>query len=252
MISAVIITLNEERNIERCLESLQNVVEEIIVVDSFSTDSTKDICKKYDARFVQKEWEGYGNTKNYGNSLAKHPYIFSIDADESLSDDLKQSILKVKGSLKGVYNMNRLTNYCGKWIRHSGWFPDWHIRLFPKDKVKWNTSEVHEELIMHSDLPKHKLDGLLFHYSYYSADEHWERAGKYAELAAMKIQSAGIRFLWTRQYLNSFLRFMRMYFFQLGFMDGKAGWQISRISAWEVKQKYRLARLRSKDAFVNP
>jgi glycosyltransferase involved in cell wall biosynthesis len=246
MISAVIITLNEEKNIERCLESLQDVVDEIIVIDSFSTDRTKSICEKYTSRFVQREWMGYGNTKNYGNDLAKYPYILSIDADEVLSDVLKESILKIKGSVNGVYSINRLTNYCGKWIKHGGWFPDWHIRLFPKDEVKWNTFEVHEELIIPEQLTQHKLEGVLYHFSYYTQQEHRERAKKYAELAALKILSSGKRYLLLKKYLNAILRFVKMYFFQLGFLDGKVGWQISRVSAWEVKEKYKLAYLKSK------
>ena len=137
-ISAVIICLNEERNLGRALNSLNGIVDEVLVLDSGSTDRTRDIALLHGAKFLDIEWEGYASTKNRGNEMASFEHILSLDADEELSPELQQSILKLKSSGEtGAFTCNRLTNYCGKWIRHSGWYPDRKIRLFPKGKAKW-------------------------------------------------------------------------------------------------------------------
>ena len=125
-LSAVIITKNEERNIGRCLESLAGVVDETVVVDSFSEDKTREICELFEGvRFIEHEWMGYSDTKNHANSLASNDYILSLDADEELSEELREEILGIKRGLNEnvAFSLNRLTNYCGHWIRHSGWHP---------------------------------------------------------------------------------------------------------------------------------
>ena len=151
-ITAVIITKNEERNIGRCLESLKGVADEVVVVDSGSTDRTEALCREAGVRFVSHPWEGYSGQKNYANSLATHPWILSIDADEALSPTLRESILALKHSdnsqfsiLNSQFSFNRLTNYCGHWIRHCGWYPDVCTRLFHRDVMEWDGT-VHEEL----------------------------------------------------------------------------------------------------------
>ena len=151
-ITAVIITQDEERNIGRCLESLKGVADEIVVVDSGSTDRTEALCREAGARFVSHPWEGYSGQKNYANSLATHPWILSIDADEALSPTLRESLLALKHSsintlshLHIHYAFNRLNNYCGHWIHHSGWYPDRKPRLFHRDAYEWDGT-VHEEL----------------------------------------------------------------------------------------------------------
>ena len=136
-ISAVIITRNEAENISRCIESVQKVADEVIVVDAYSEDDTVEICKKLGARIFQKRWEGYSNSKNFGNDKAEHDFILSLDADEVLSDKLVESISIAKRNLTGVYRFNRLTNYCGKWIYYSGWYPDRKVRLFDRRIALW-------------------------------------------------------------------------------------------------------------------
>ncbi|PHR48846.1 MAG: glycosyl transferase [Fluviicola sp.] len=239
-LSATIITFNEERNINRCIESLLPIADEIIVLDSFSTDKTEEICTKNGVRFEKREWKGYSNAKNYLNSLANHDYIFSIDADEAPDKKLQESILKVKKQgFEGAYAVNRLTNYCGKWVKHSGWYPDVKTRIFPKKTSKWEGKFVHEKLIIDGSPPSHLLEGHLLHYSYYNYTEHRERADKYSKLTAQKLYAKGKRATAVKPFISGLGRFISMYFIKKGFLDGRAGWKIATISAKSNIYKYK-------------
>lgn len=247
--SAVIITLNEERNIGRCLSSLNGVVDEIVVVDNGSKDRTQAICEEHGARFIHQKWLGYGQQKNLANEQATGDYILSLDADEELSEKLKTEVLRVKAEeglnpsvrpIK-VYGFNRLTNYCGKWVKHGGWYPDKKIRLFPKGTAKWNENKVHEDLELIGDPEVIWLKGDLLHYSYYTIEEHEARAKKYAELGAQKLIDRKKKNLGLKAILSPIVRFIKMYIIQGGFLDGKAGYHIARITSKEVKMKYRMA-----------
>lgn len=239
-LSAVIITFNEERNIRRCLESLQNVADEIIVLDSFSSDKTAAICEEMGVRFEQRAWEGYAQSKNYLNSLAQAPYLLSIDADEVLDSELREDLLKEKEKgFSGVYQVNRMTNYMGKWIRHSGWYPDVKTRIFPKDICYWTGEFVHEELFVPDNLPTKQLKGHLEHYSYYSFEDHRQRADKYSILTAQKHHAAGNKCSPLKPYLSALGRFVGMYLLKLGFLDGKMGFKIAQISAASNVLKYK-------------
>jgi len=239
-ISATIITLNEERNIERCIRSLQAVADEIIVLDAFSNDATPKICASLGVRFEQRAWEGYSATKNYLNSRATYDYILSVDADEALDSELESAILEVKQqSSKCAYSVNRLTNYCGHWIRHSGWYPDVKTRLFPKNGSYWDGAIVHEELILPTGLSVIQLPGHLSHYSYYSFSEHRARADKYSALTAQKMHDQGRRASILKPYLSAVGRFLSMYIFKRGFLDGRMGFKIAWISAASNIFKYK-------------
>ncbi len=238
MISAVIITYNEQHNIRRCIESIMTVVDEIIVVDSFSTDKTKDICKEFNVRFFSKEWEGYSETKNFGNQQCKYEYILSLDADEALSEELTNSILSVKENLNGAYKFNRLTNYSGKWIYHCGWYPDVKIRLFPKNKSYWVGDYVHEILETDKDVSITPLKGNLLHFAYRNKKEHLEKIKKYSSLHAEKMFAENIKFNPLKLIVAPAIKFIMDYFIHKGFLDGKAGFTICRISAKAVFLKY--------------
>lgn len=239
-LSAVIITLNEERNIGRCIEALKDIADEVIVLDAFSTDNTVSICRELGARVEQREWKGYSDSKNYLNSLAAFEYIFSLDADEVVNGDLKNAILKEKqNGFNGVYSVNRLTNYMGTWIKHSGWYPDVKIRIFPKNGSQWEGAFVHETLSVPKGSATKLLDGHLEHYSYYSFEDHRERADKYSILTAKKHFDAGKKASFFKPYLSAIGRFVGMYFFKLGFLDGKMGYHIARISALSNIVKYK-------------
>lgn len=240
-ISAVIITKNEERNLGRCLESLSGVVEEILVIDSFSTDKTQEIATEAGARLLTREWMGYSATKNWANDQAQHPYILSLDADEALSPELRDSILDIKDGLNGCYRFNRLTQYCGQWIRHSGWYPDAKVRLFPKGKARWVGEYVHETLQTDDGLAQVHLPGDLLHYSYYQISEHIARANKYSDLAAQQISQSGKKGLIFKCLINPYFRFWKHYLLKGGFLDGYYGFVISMVASFEVFLKYAKA-----------
>jgi glycosyltransferase involved in cell wall biosynthesis len=238
-ISAVIITHNEERNIARCLESLWGIADEIIVVDSFSTDRTREICKEYRTRFYQRSFDGYSSQKNYGISLASYPYILSLDADEALTECLKKDLLRVKEQgMQDGYRMRRVANYCGTWIRHGGWCPDIKLRLFDKSKGAWSDQLVHEEVVMAEGSTIAMLKGNLLHYSYYSIEEHVLQSDRYSTLAAKELYRKDTSYELLRMVVKPGFRFIRDYFLRFGFLDGFHGFVIACITAHAVVLKY--------------
>lgn len=249
-ISAVIITKNEERNIGRCLESLQGVADEIVIVDSGSADKTQEICARYAVRFVSQEWLGYGMQKNFANSLAENDMILSLDADEALSERLRESILEIKSrdeEEKTVYKVNRLTNYCGKWIRHCGWYPDAKVRLFNRKFAEWENLQVHESIRTLVNVSVIHLKGDLLHYTYYTVEEHVARSNKYSSLSAEKYYNRGKKVSYFEIILKSFWRFQRDFFFRGGFLDGSTGYTICKMNAFDTFLKYVKLRQMYKD-----
>lgn len=240
-ISAVIITFNEERNIERCLHSLQGVADEIVVLDSFSTDRTEEICRSFGVRFFQHAFDGHIEQKNRAITFASHPHILSLDADEALSETLRESILKVKNNWTADgYYMNRLTNYCGQWIHHCGWYPDRKLRLWDARKGKWGGVNPHDRFeLAGGDKNTLRLNGDLLHYSYYSEEELRRQTRYFAEIAARQLQSTGKKPGMLRPYFKAAVKFARNYIFKLGFLDGKAGLTICRMAAYGTFLKYK-------------
>ncbi len=241
LISVVIITFNEEKNIERCLLSVKDIADEIIVLDSFSTDETSTICFQHKVCFVQREWEGYSASKNYANALANNDWILSLDADEALSEELIKTILELKQKGIQTSSFNRLTNYCGTWIKHSGWYPDVKIRLFNKNTTKWRGT-LHEELeFSKKELVKH-FDADILHYSYYNLQDHLSQIDKYSSLAAKDLYNRGKLPPAFKMYLNAWAKFVSHYIIHAGFLDGWAGFTIARYSAYATFLKYKKAR----------
>jgi len=249
-IALVVITRNEERNISRCLLSAQGVADEIIVVDSGSSDRTVAIARSHGARVIQRQWTGYADQKNAANSLSACDYILSLDADEALSDDLRSELLKKKNELSGVYRINRLTNYCGKWIKHSGWYPDYHIRLFPREGMRWEGGLVHEKPVFQGNPALTTFKGNVYHYSYYSVEQHRQRADYYSSLKAKEMYASGKSASMLKPSLSAAFRWLSMFVFRLGFLDGKAGLTIASVSAAsnyfkysELRRLHRLSRI---------
>ncbi len=237
-LSVVIITFNEEKNIGRCLESIQDIADDVVVVDSFSTDTTESICKKYNVNFIQHKWEGYSDTKNFANAQAKFDWVLSLDADEALSEDLKRSILKIKEEKElKTCKFNRLTNYCGSWIKHCGWYPDTKTRIFDRRITKWE-GLIHEKLVIDSKQEALLLNGDCLHYSYATTDQHLLQTEKFTTLSAKDLFSKGKKSDFIKLYFSPVIKFIRSYIFQLGILDGYHGFLVCKISAYSTFLKY--------------
>ncbi len=241
-LSAVIITYNEEKNIGRCLLSLQGVVDEIVVVDSMSTDTTIAICNQYGVRIISHAFEGHIQQKNYAASQASYEWVLSLDADECLDETLRNEIIRVKNSVEvDGYSMNRLTNYCGQWIKHGGWYPDIKLRLWNRHQGQWGGINPHDKFELYdSAAPNIHLKGNILHYSYYTIEEHRNRSMHYAEISAQHLFELKKNISMPMIFIKTISKFIRNYFLHAGFLDGAYGYTIAIISAQETHRKYRL------------
>jgi glycosyltransferase involved in cell wall biosynthesis len=231
-ISAVLITKDEARNVERCLASLAPVVDEIVVVDGFSTDDTVARCERLGARVVQHGWIGFGPQKNMANGLARHEWILSIDADEALDPFLQRALSEAKArGLHGVYEIARLNWYYGRFVRHGLEHPDRKVRLFPRSKVSWNESLVHEGLRLAEPLPVTRLDGHLLHYTYARIEEHVAKANRYTSLAAEDAFRRGVRPSLAKTFLSPLAVLVKAYLIKAGFLDGLHGLVLAALHA---------------------
>ena len=245
-LSATIITFNEEKNIARAINSLK-FADEVIVVDTNSTDSTVKVSRGLSAVVYSHHFEGYGQQKNYAASLATNDWILSIDADEEVTEELKQSILNTIYNYKEgdpvVYSLNRQTSFCGKFIRHGGWYPDHLARLYKKNSAAWTTPNVHEELLpMRRDSKIGKLMGHLNHYSFPNVLSQIERNIKYAKLGAKELlERKKRRPNVVELLLRPIGKFIECYIVKRGFLDGLAGLTIAINAAYSMFIKYALA-----------
>jgi ADP-heptose:LPS heptosyltransferase len=243
-LSAVIITYNESHNIERCLRSLIGVADEIIVVDSGSTDDTKAKCQAMGATVYEHKFEGHIQQKNWAASQATGTWLLSLDADESLSEELSASLMKWKGSLPEHlgYRVNRLTSYCGHWVRHGGWYPDQKTRLWRRGDAEWMGENPHDRLELSSSGSTGHLPGDLLHHSYHSVEDHIQQIEYFSDIAAAHyagpfwatavwLLPLKMAFQWTK---NALIRG--------GWRDGWAGWTIAKYSAIATAKKYQKAR----------
>ena len=238
-LSAVIITFNEESNIQRCLESLAGIADEIIVVDSGSTDNTEAICRSFGVKYIYHAFDGYIEQKNFTISQCSYKHILSLDADEALSTELKDSISALKDNWeKDGYSFNRFTNYCGKWIHYCGWYPDRKLRLFRKEKGKWSGSNPHDRFILNDPDNCGVLKGDLLHFSYYTIEDHLKQVNKFTEIAAVSAFNEGKRSSLILILLKPGIRFIRDYFLHLGILDGYYGFVICCISSHASFIKY--------------
>lgn len=248
-ISAVIITYNEEDRLPAALASLQGVADEVVVVDSYSGDRTLEIARAAGARVEQHRFEDYGQQKNFAMAQAIHEWILNLDADERVSPELKRAIavLKEKGAAAGVagFAIQRRTHYLGRWIRHSGWYPDRKVRLFKKSGASWQGS-IHERLNI-SGATAH-LSGAILHFTYRDISDHLRRINRYSSLQATEIAEKGKRFLLCRAFILPISTFARHYILKLGFLDGFPGFVIALFSSWATALKYIKAREMKKAA----
>lgn len=232
-ISAVIITKNEEMNIERCLNSLA-WVDEIVILDTGSTDKTTEICKAFGTKvFHLDNWQGFGQAKHFAVSLAQNDWIISLDADEVVTSDLKDSILKVlENPSYDIYSIKRKSYYLGKLIRHSGWNNDYPKRLFNRKIAQFDLKPIHESVIGSRNIGK--IENNILHYTYPTISSHLRKINHYTDLSVFKKTRSSI----LESVLKSIIKFFKMYFFQLGFLDGTKGFILAIISSFGILIKY--------------
>ena len=244
-ISFCLITLNEEANLRRCLQSCAGLADEIVVVDCGSSDGTEAIAREFGARWVRQDWLGFVGQKNRALELAVHPWVLSIDTDEEISPALSQEIVRIKqtGAPEDVsgYSMPRCVLYDGRWIRHGDWYPDRLLRLFRKQGARFAGGKVHERLELVGGRVE-SLRGDLFHYSFKDADDHWARCQKYARLWAETQHEASRTCGPIAPWSHAAFRWLRGYILRGGFLDGPQGWRIAALCAKEVFLKYQLLR----------
>jgi glycosyltransferase involved in cell wall biosynthesis len=243
-ITATIITLNEERNIARAVESLR-CCDEILIVDSGSVDRTIELAQKLGVRVVEAGWLGYAAQKNWAAEQAANDWILSLDADEALSEALEAEIwtLKKSGPRHDAYTMPRLARYLGKWILHSGWYPDRKVRLYHRNKAKWVGEFVHESVQVTGRVGH--LESNILHFTCESLSEHLKTLDRYTTLAAQEIAARRIKVPLRRLILAPPWTFLNSYILHRGFLDGFEGLTIAYMAAFYTLLKYSKARIMS-------
>ncbi len=240
-ISAAIIACNEERNIARVIESLR-CCDEVVVVDSGSVDRTREIAAKLGARVIESRWMGYAEQKNFAAAQASHDWILSLDADEAISEALEADIWHIKKTGPGYdgYSMPRLAQYLGRWILHSGWYPDRKVRLYDRRKASWVGRYVHESVVVEGTVGR--LDSNVLHFTCDSLSQHLSTMDRYTTLAAQEMIAEGRPPSWSKLLLNPPATFFKTYVMQMGFLDGAEGLAIAYMAAFYNFLKYAKAR----------
>lgn len=238
-ISAVVITKNEEVNIGLCIEALQQVADEIIIVDSFSTDNTENICLKYNVQFYRQEWQGYGRQKNFGIDKSAYNMIIAMDADEILTPGAIAAINELKQSgFNGVYSLRRVNWYFGKFIRHGLEAPGYCQRLFDKTVVRWNDDAVHEKLDIPEGTALLKIRADASHYSYRSIEQFAYKSNLYTTLGAQQLYNRGKRSYTLKLLFSPAFTFIKAYIIKAGFLEGMHGLVLARLNAQTNFLKY--------------
>ena len=230
-ISATIITFNEQGKIARAIESLR-CCDEVVVVDSGSSDPTVETAAKLGARVVESPWRGYAEQKNYATGQASYDWILSIDADEALSEALEGEIWHIKknGPQFDAYTMPRMAQYLGRWIMHSGWYPDRKVRLYDRRKARWVGDFVHESVDVDGSIGH--LQCNLLHYTFDSLSEHLKSTDRYTTLAAQELVARRQKIDWVDLALDPCWTFLRTYFVRAGFLDGVEGLTIAFMASF--------------------
>lgn len=237
MLSVIVITKNEERNIERCLRSVQ-WAPEIVVVDAESTDNTCKAALQFGAKVITRTWEGYSAQKEFALRHASHPWALSLDADEEVTPELREEIQAVIGSAEANdgYEISRKSYFLGKWIQHCGWYPGYQLRLMKKTKARIHHRPVHEGFMVEGSIGR--LSGSINHYSYRSLHHYIEKMNEYSSLDVANKFSAGKKIRWFNFLLNPLSAFVRMYFSLQGYKEGMHGFLLASYSALHVMVIY--------------
>ncbi|MFQ5866976.1 MAG: glycosyltransferase family 2 protein [bacterium] len=237
-LSVIIITYNEQENIRDCLESV-NWSDEIVIVDSFSSDKTVEIAREFTSKIFQKKWTNFSQQKNFALGKASNEWVLWIDADERATPELKEEILTILNSefqsFDGYY-IPRRNHYLGRWIRHCGWYPDYKLRLFLRGKGRFNQRTVHESVVVEGR--KGYLKSCLNHYSYKNLSDHLSHIDKFSSLAAEEMFKDGRRARVFDLLFRPITRFIRMYLMNRGYLDGTYGLIVSLMGSFYVFTKY--------------
>ncbi len=231
-------TYNEEHNIERCLKSV-SWCDEIVILDSFSTDRTLEVCRRYTDRVFQHKWEGYIGQRNRIREMATHDWVFFLDADEEVSDELREEIMAEFEAGAGDYVgylFPRRVFYLGRWIMHGEWYPDIKLRLFKKELGHSVGEEPHDQVVV--DGPVKTLAGTLYHYTYDDIFDQLNTMNRFSSISAHAKYEAGYRFKWTDFLFRPVFRFLKGYLLKRGLLDGRRGFLIAMVSAFGVAMKY--------------
>ncbi|MGH8544810.1 MAG: glycosyltransferase family 2 protein [Gammaproteobacteria bacterium] len=237
-VSAILVCFNEEGNIGACLESL-GWCDEIVVVDSFSTDRTVEICRQYTDRVIQREWAGYRDQKAFAHSQARNDWVLLLDSDERLSPELSQEIRQALSQDKDKYSgysMPRMVFYLGRWWRRGGWYPDYKVRLFRRERGSWGGSDPHEKIIVHGKV--RRLHSPIYHFSYRNIDDHLQRINKFTTTSSYELRKKGTRWRATDAVARPMFRFFRSYILERGFLEGFGGLYVAVTAAVYVFLKY--------------
>ena len=239
-LSVLIISKNAEAYLGQVLSAVQDLAAEIIVVDSGSTDQTINIAEAFGARvYTTEHWPGFGPQKNYALSLASKDWVLALDTDEVLSDELCNNIRAAVLANKPIaYQLERISYFCGAFMQHSGWRPDWVLRLFPRQAARFSDNLVHEKVMLIEDFPIHKLKGIAWHYSYLDFESVLNKINVYSSAGAQACAKKGKPVSFTQALLRAFWAFMRTYFLKAGFLDGKYGLMLAIANAEVVYYKY--------------
>mgnify|MGYP000035979056 FL=1 len=237
-LSAAIMTFNEERNLERTLKALADICGEIVIVDSGSTDKTKEIAEKYEARFIYQPWLGYGKQRNAAIDNCSGKWILAVDADEELSPELKQKITEIINGNedKKVYEINRLSVCFGKKIKHGGWGTSYAVRLFLKTAGRFNDNTVHESFVTQEEIFKIKEN--IYHHSYLTLEDYFSKFNRYTTEGALEYYKKGKKASIGQVVFNPMYKFIRMYIIRLGFLDGIEGFLLASTSSMYSMVKY--------------
>ncbi len=238
-ISGVIIAFNEEKYIGQCIRSLQRVADEIVVVDSLSTDNTPGICRDLGVKYYEQEFLGYIEQKNFALEKASYDHVISLDADEALSEELIDSILKVRDNWEyDAYIFNRLNRFCGHWLRYTNYYPDRKLRMWNRKKGRWGGVNPHDKVIMEKDAVSAWLKGDLLHWMCDSFEEHLETINNFTTIAAREAFLKGTPCSAWKVFYKPTWRFIQNYFVKKGILGGHMGFVVSYQDAFSCFQKY--------------
>ena len=237
-VSAIVVCFNEEDRIEACLESI-NWCDEIVIVDSFSTDRTAEICRRYTERFIQREWAGYRDQKAFAHSQAIKDWVLLVDSDERVTPELRDEIknsLAHEGTEYSGFAVPRLVFYLNRWWWHGGWYPDYDVRLFRRDRATWGGSDPHEKILV--DGKVRRLKNPLHHFSYRDIDDHIQRINRFTSISSQELRKEGGKWHLSDAICRPAVRFFRSYILKRGFMEGFAGLYVAVTAAVYVFLKY--------------